>query len=290
MKSASMIGLAVASFTLAGMGCVGCTVDTPKSDNKVIKNIERGRFPHQLWGATLAKYNKAGFVDYEALSKDRADLDAYLNAISKTSPRNKPELFVDKDDQLAYWINAYNALIFQNVLRRLPGIKRVDESLLKFFMLDSFNLGGETFSLKGLEDEVVRAVYRDPRIHFALNCASFSCPRLPEEAFTGEKLDAQLDRETRKFVAEPRNVTIDEAGGKLILSKLFDPSWFQSDFTDFPTAQAVVEAGSAAEKVVAFINLYRAADAQIPAREGGWSLESRTYDWTLNSPAAAPLR
>ncbi|MCK7489905.1 MAG: DUF547 domain-containing protein [Anaerotruncus sp.] len=153
--------------------------------------------------------DEKGRVDYEALARDRAGLDAWLGRLVRQGPKSTPALFPQRNDKLAYYVNAYNALVFQGVLSRGPEKESVWKGGLvsgySFFVAMKVRLDGETWSLKALEDDLIRKDFADPRIHAALNCASIGCPRLPREAFVPEKLDAQLDAAMREFVDDERN-------------------------------------------------------------------------------------
>ncbi len=192
-------------------------------------------------------------MDYLGLSRNREELDRYLDSIRGTSPRSHAELFPDRNHELAYWINAYNAQVVAGVLDRGPEDKSVWSGGLisgyRFFVRRKVVLGGESVSLKKLEDDWIRAGYGDPRIHAALNCASRSCPRLPREPFVGRRLDDQLDAAMREFVADPRNVRLRD-DGRVELSKIFD--WFTSDFL------------AEAPDLVAYVNRYRPSEALLP--------------------------
>lgn len=218
-------------------------------------------FSHDDWTRVLQRFvDDRGRVDYDALSHDRALLDAYLERVAAVSPRSNPELFPDSDHELAYWINAYNALVFQGVLARGPERRSVWTGGLvsgyAFFVRMDVRLGGEAVSLKTLEDDWIRAVYHDPRVHAALNCASRSCPELPREAFVGPRLDEQLDLAMRRFVAEERNVRL-AGDGRVELSKIFD--WFAKDFLEFERSK-----DAARPSLVGYVNRYRAVEARLP--------------------------
>ena len=268
-------------FALLLVSSLGCKIHNgvPDSAHPKIKKLVAGKFPHELFDATLKKYNRGGYVDYASLSKDRALLDAYLAALSKINPQTHKELFPDRQHELAYWINAYNALIFQNVLTRSPfaGLHgKLSQST--FFAIEEFTLGGMELTLEDLEELVIRATYQDPRVHFALNCAALGCARLPEEAFVAEKLEDQLNRETRKFVLEERNVKIKVGRGQLLLTSIF--KWHGDEFS---TAPSVQNSGSdKSTRLIAWINKYRPKDRKIGKREGGWEIKFRDYDWSLN--------
>ena len=236
-----------------------------------------GPYSHAGWSSVLEKYvDERGRVDYLGLNRDRTGLDRYVEAIGRVSPKNSPGLFPTREDRLAYYINAYNALVFHGVLARGPEEDSVWSGLvsgLKFFGMRKFTVGGRVMTLKTLEDDLIREQFQDPRIHAALNCASIGCPRLPRHAFEPATLDADLDAAMAEFVAGERNVTVDEATRIVTLSKIFD--WFESDFVRFETESR----GRKGATAVDYINRYRAADEQIPA---GYRVKFRPYDKRIN--------
>ena len=142
-----------------------------------------------------------------------------------------------------------------------------------FFTKKEFVLGGQSMSLKRLEDDIVRARYEDPRIHAALNCASISCPRLPQVPFRGEGLDEQLEAAMLEFVGQESNCTVDSVKERVSLSKIFD--WFDSDFVDYEERKGNLEG-----TVVDYVNRYRAKGEQIPE---DYRLVFFAYDKGLNS-------
>jgi len=233
-------------------------------------------FSYDDWGKVLGKYvNEKGYVNYDALAKDRADLDRFVASIEKTSPKSDPKLFPTKNDQLAYWINAYNAQVFRKVLGRGPEQKSVwGGGLLgiAFFTEKDVVLGGETMSLKKLEDENVREAFQDPRVHAALNCASKGCPRLPKEPFLPETLDKQLDAAMTEFVGEARNVTVDDGAKTVTLSKIMD--WFAKDFKGYEKSH-----GNPDGNQLDYVNRYRGAKGKVP-RE--YKIKFFDYDKTIN--------
>jgi hypothetical protein len=235
------------------------------------------KFSYEDWGKVLGKYVDArGYVNYDALAVDRGDLDRFLAAIEKTSPRSNPELFPAKNDQLAYWLNAYNAQVFKGALARGPEKESVWKggifSGYSFFVGMDIVLGGEKLNLKKLEDKTVREGFKDPRVHAALNCASKGCPRLPQVAFDPEKLDEQLDDGMKGFVAEKRNVTIDDAAKTVTLSKIFD--WFSGDFVAYEKAH-----GDPDGSQIDYVNRYRGALPKVPK---GYAIKFLEYDKGVN--------
>jgi Protein of unknown function, DUF547 len=221
-------------------------------------------FPYAEWSALLAKYvDGKGRVDYNAI--DKAAFDKVFAAVAASSPKKTPDKYPSPSAQKAYYIDAYNVLVWKNVLTRLPKLKNVDSEKVSFFYFTKFLVGGDDINLYDLENKIIRPQFKDARVHFALNCASGGCPQLPRDAFTPEKVDEQLSREARKFCNEKRNVDFDPATKKVKLSHIFD--WYKDDFGKEPA------------KVIAWINNYRAADAKLPTDA---KIEYVDYDWTLN--------
>lgn len=238
----------------------------------------QARFSHAEWTAVLERFvDEKGRVDYETLSRDRAGLDAWLARLARQGPKSTPSLFPTRQDQLAYYVNAYNALVFQGVLSRGPEKESVWKGGLvsgySFFVSMKVRLDGETWSLKALEDDLIRKEFADPRIHAALNCASVGCPRLPREAFVPERLDAQLDAAMREFVEEERNVATDAGRKTVTLSKIFD--WFEKDFLSFERAS-----GNPDPRIVDYVNRHRASK---PKLDRSFRVRYFDYDKRINA-------
>ncbi|MEO8585138.1 MAG: DUF547 domain-containing protein [Acidobacteriota bacterium] len=249
----------------------------PPPDPPVEESSTSRSFSYSDWTPVLSTFvDDRGRVDYDALAKDRGALDRFLAAVAGTSPVSHPALFPTREEKLAYWINAYNAWVFRGVLARGPEKESVWRGGLvsgySFFVGMDIVLGGEKTNLKKLEDKTIRALFKDPRIHAALNCASRGCPRLPRKAFEAATLDAELDAAMREFVSEARNVSVDAAARTATLSKIFD--WFDGDFLAFEKAR-----GNADPKLLDYVNRYRAPDAQVPR---DFRVRFADYDKSLN--------
>jgi hypothetical protein len=236
------------------------------------------QFDHSPLDRVLKRYvDERGYVDYSGLKTNRADLDSYVEALGRTSPANAPDLFPDRASQLAYWINAYNAFVLQGVINRYP--KHDLTGLLsryKFFLRTKHLVGGRKMSLDEIENKILREQLREPRIHFAIVCASEGCPRLARDAYLPEKLEEQLDTQARRFINEERSVKIDNGRGRLLLSKIFD--WFKKDFTDpLPAGQ---------KNITVYLKRYLTAE-RLQALEQLRSprIEYIEYDWRINDQA-----
>ena len=219
-------------------------------------------FAHDEWSRVLSRFvDDRGLVDYEAMAHDRATFDRYIAAVETASPKSNLQLFPSRNHELAYYINAYNALVFKGVLARGPEQESVWKGGLvsgyKFFVSMKFTVGGERTSLKKLEDKVIRDGFQDPRVHAALNCASISCPRLPQRAFDPEHLDEELDAAMTEFVQSDRHVRVVQASRTVQLSKIFD--WFSKDFLSYEKRQ-----GNVSPSLIDYVNRYRGERSKIP--------------------------
>lgn len=274
----ALIAIMVTSMTTATPDAAPApTSKDPSAAMADTANTAKGSFSHADWETVLEKFvDEKGLVDYEALAEDRAVFDRYVQATESVSPKSKPGLFPTKNDQLAYYINAYNAQVFKGVLSRGPEDKTVWTPFgtgASFFSNMDITIGGKKTSLKELEDDVIRAEYKDPRIHAALNCASLGCPRLPREAFVPERLNEQLDREMRQFIAEARNTKVDSGSKSVKLSKIFD--WFSGDFLAYEKAQ-----GNANPSILDYVNRFRDEGKKIP---GSYKVSYFDYDKAINA-------
>ena len=217
-------------------------------------------FSHDDWTSVVERYvDEAGLVDYERLAGDRAALDRYLDEVHRISPLSHPERFPTRNDALAYYLNAYNALVFEGVLSRGPERKSVWRGLISgyaFFVRMKVTIGDEETNLRKLED-TIRKDFADPRVHAALNCASIGCPRLPRKAFDHRRLDEELAAAMREFVSDERHVRFDANSRTVHLSKIFD--WFKDDFLDHERLN-----GREKPRLVDYVNRYRLPEAAIP--------------------------
>lgn len=212
-------------------------------------------FDHASFNDLLQTYvSIEGNVDYTGIKTQRAALNNYIASLSDNMPADD----WSKEDKLAYWMNAYNALTIDLILRNYPieSIKDIknpwDQRLWK--------LGDKWYNLNQIEHDILRKM-DEPRIHFGIVCASFSCPKLQNKAYTATNLEAQLTTATREFLADEKRNSISE--DNLKISKIF--KWFSSDFTKNG-------------KLVDFINTYTDVEISSKAKKS-----FREYNWSLNN-------
>ena len=224
--------------------------------------------PGTAWRDVVSTYvDEVGRVDFKRLSNTPEKLHVYVNYISRISPRSHPEHFKTKDAALAYYLNSYNALSLYNILdagipESLGGLKKI-----KFFYFKKFVVGGEEMSLYAYENDIIRK-QEDERVHFALNCMSRGCPRLPRYPFPEDGLGTELDKQAKFFFGEERNLKIDPEKKRIYVSEIL--SFFTEDFLrKDPT-------------LIQYINRYRRE--KIPDE---YRVEFIPYDWTVNSQPVA---
>ena len=257
MKRAFLLSLVVAAGAVAAWRFWPAEPVLVKETDRELKPGDP--FPHEMWTKILKERCRDGLVDYAGLKKDRGAFDAYLGFLAKYSPQTHPDLFPRREDRLAYALNAYNAYVVLGVLEHLPVASVRD--IGGFFKKFEYPFGGKGFSLEAWETWI-RTEFRDPRIHFALNCASLGCPTLPSEAFNPDRLEEQLAREAKAFVKAERNVKVE--GGKVRLSSIF--KWYRGDFEK-----------AEAKGLAAYI---RSVGGDVPE---GAEIEFADYDWALNA-------
>ncbi len=239
MKNLVVVIRGVLIVILSQLMTACTTIPSLKETNKNSISYE---FTHEKFDQVLQRYvDNQGRVDYTALQKQADDLEAYYSLVAQYSPDSNPELFADKNARLAYWINAYNAAAIKIVLKYYP-ISSVGDVAIpaplffipgkwRFFVFHRPRFGNVVTNLYYLENNIIRKRFNEPRIHFAVNCASVGCPHLPRSAFTGASLNQQLDRETRKFFSQPQNFEINRKNKTILLSSILD--WYQDDFIDW---------------------------------------------------------
>jgi len=211
-------------------------------------------FNHNMFNELLKKHvSSQGHVNYLGFKKDANKLKNYITTLSNKTP-NKDW---NKEDKLAYWINAYNAMTIDLILRNYPvkSIKDIDKPWDKRF----WKLGNKWYNLNDIEHQILRKM-DEPRIHFAIVCASISCPKLHNEAYSASNLEEQLTKVTKVFLLDTNRNEISQ--NSLKLSKIFQ--WFAKDFK---------QNGS----IIDFISQYSDVEISSKAKKS-----FKTYNWDLN--------
>jgi hypothetical protein len=276
-------------LSLLGSNAAIAAVDESEalSDANRLVETQTKMVLHDEWNTLLNRHVKpinsghSSAIDYAATQQDRAILTGYLNQLSQITQAEFDAW--DKESQLAFLINAYNAWTVELILTKYPDIDSIKElgGLFSSPWDKSFiPLLGKTRSLNDIEHTLIRGSdrYNDPRIHFAVNCASIGCPALREEAYTGAKLELQLTEQTERFLADnSRNYA---KGDSLYLSSIF--KWYGDDFT---------KGFRNTHSIEAFLLLYSNSDKGVltltpaqrqAAEKQQLDIEFLDYDWSLN--------
>ena len=248
------------------------------------------------WDAFLKKHvNSEGLVDYETFHNNPDELIGIYAELAKFSPDSHPERFTSEEERFAYWLNAYNIAVVRGVCEHYP-IASVLEvkppspfSLIEkggFFVGQRFIIGSENVHLYRLENGIIRKRFPDPRLHFALNCASGGCPPLSRESFQATRLEEQLERQTRKFINSSQAYQIDKRNKQILLSRIFD--WYRKDFTQHLPTRENTEA-TVFDYIENYLEPHRLTAFQ-KARKQGYDEDWLDYDWSLNDsrPVTSP--
>lgn len=218
---------------------------------------------NQIYASLLKKYVVNQRVNYDGFKKEEKLFDEYLAILSHADVKS-----LSRDERFAFYINAYNAFTIKLILTKYPGINSIKE-IGGFFSgpwsKKFISLGGRTVSLDHIEHDILRPKFKDPRVHFAMNCAAKSCPPLLNEPYEGRTLETQLDNQAKKFINDKKKTFI--KGDTLFISKIF--KWFKGDFSNNP---------------LLFIKRYASEDLKEKLNSSGKNIKINylNYDWSLN--------
>ena len=219
-------------------------------------------FSHQLLGQVFSSHVKDGLVDYPAVQTDDR-FPAYLAQLD----RMDPTALETRQERLTFWINAYNAFAVKGIVDQYSPASLVGR--YRYFIGRKYRVGGSIINLYDLERQILIKQFQEPLIHFAIVCASTSCPRLQPWSYDPEQLNMQLDRVAREFINDPTRNRFDRTNKVASLSMIF--KWFEEDFT------------KAAGSVVAYITRY-VNDPELVQDliQSDYRIEYLEYDWSLN--------
>ncbi len=246
-----------------GLLIAGCA-SAPRS-YKPADPLPPDRTSHEVWDQIVRAHVRDGQVDYPAVQA-AGTLDGYLRDLNRIDPTKLPK----RQDQLAFWINAYNAFAVKGIL------DQYSPSTLwgryRYFIGRDYYVGGAAINLYDLEREVLIAQFHEPLMHFAIVCASASCPKLQSWAYRPDQLDRQLDQVAHAFVNDPTRNRFDRGQKTAFLSMIFN--WFEKDFAD--------AAGSVLSYVARYVD-----DPELAKEltQPGYRIEFLEYDWSLNGPS-----
>ncbi len=229
-------------------------INKPDIEAPPIKAETTKKVNHHAWHDLLQKYvSNKGHVNYKGLKNNRNALLNYITVLGKNTPND----LWTKADKLAYWINAYNAFTIDLILQNYP-VKSIKD-IKNPWKQRLWKLGSKWYNLEEIEHQILRKM-DEPRIHFAIVCASFSCPKLQNEAFTASNIESQLTLATTEFLNDSARNTISK--NSLELSKIFQ--WFAKDFKQNPS-------------LIDFLNQYSTIEISAKAKKS-----FKNYNWDLN--------
>lgn len=244
---------------------------------------------NDIYGQVLQFADSRGRVRYSDLKSDRASLDQFVSQLRRLG-RETYESW-PTPARIAFWINAYNALTLRAVIDHYP----IRSSFLASLRFPSnsirqipgvwdewtFEVMGRTLTLDGIEHGILRKQFTEPRIHMALVCAAVGCPPLRAEPYSGEDLDAQLEDQTRRFLADPTKFRVDRKDHIVLLSPIFE--WYGEDFVGrYTPASGFSHHDAQIAAVLNFIGLHVSPELRSYLAKGDYDVRYLGYDWSLN--------
>ena len=253
-------------------------------------------FDHSRWDTLVRAFVEENGVRYAELRGARTELDAYVSEIAGVGSDSFDSW--SRDERIAYLINAYNALVVLQVVeayplrRRLLNFKALFRPANSVWQVPGFfdgirhRVAGRDLTLDDIEHQWLRAELKEPRIHFALVCAAASCPPFRREAYSADRLDAQLDDQAAQFFNDTSKNAFDMEAREVRLSSIL--GWFGEDFVQFAPATGFRAQDAAQRGSLAFAARFLPAATAEWLRDGSYSVRHLEYDWTLND-AARPV-
>jgi len=234
------------------------------------------KITHGLWQAFLSSYlsddsRGSRTLDYQSVTKqDKQKLSDYINTLQSLDPRRYP-----KNEQLAYWVNLYNALVINLVLRHYPidSIKNIGDGLTGPWNIELATIAGKQVTLNQIEHGILRPLWQDNRIHYVINCASIGCPDLPPQPFSSVNINKQLNEAAIRFINQHKAVQL--ANNTLTLSSIYN--WFAVDF------------GSSDQNIIKHIKAYALPELKSELEHFSGTIEF-DYNWKLNSTKQVSIK
>lgn len=227
-----------------------------------VNPIPPAEFSHALFEQVLKARVQDGIVDYPGIQTE-GQFTAYLEQLERVAP----DTFAGRNERLAFWINAYNAFAIKGILDDYSPMTAVGR--YRYFIGRDYRVGGATINLYDLERQILIKQFQEPLIHFAIVCASSSCPKLQPWTYEPDQLERQLNRAARAFINDPTRNRFDRTNKVASLSMIF--KWFEDDFT------------KAAGSVLSYVTRY-VTDPELvqDLMQSEYRIEYLDYDWTLN--------
>jgi hypothetical protein len=247
-------------------------------------------FSYDDYAAVLEKYvDDTGMVNYKRLKTKPEKLEAFITIMGALDPNSYDKW--DDEGKIAFWLNAYNALTLKAIIDNYPikpsffrskiypknSIRQIPGVWDKM----TFNVMGKGYALENIEHKILRKEFSEPRIHMAMVCAAMGCPILRNEPYAADKLDAQLDDQTRHFLGNPEKFKIDRRENKIYLSPILN--WFAKDFLNkYSSPEAIPGQSKKNSAVLNFLTGYLSENDSEYLRSGKFKIKYLKYDWSLN--------
>lgn len=281
------IGIVLTLCVLAMGGIIACSASNSSTVQAPKVQVPEGPFTHERFNEVLVAFvDDAGMVDYKGLQANRESLDQYVAHMGVVTQSTYDGWSEQK--QIAFWINAYNAITLQAIINHYP-IKPGNVLNRSLYPENSIRqisgvwdklettVLGKPMTLNAIEHEVLRVDFKEPRLHVAIVCASIGCPPLRNEAFVAEKLEEQLVDQSKDFVNHPQNLKIDTAKKTIYVSSILD--WFGEDFEGSYSLDGRSGEESA---ILGYLHTYASDEQKAALSDNTYSVDFQDYDWKLN--------
>ena len=267
--------IALILTTVTGLG-----VKAPhQSDRVYAQNVASNKsLSYQPYDQILKTYIKGLRVDYQSLQSNRSQLDSFNTALGNVN--NATYNSWSEQDKIAFLINAYNSFTLESIIDQTP-IKKSIRDIPGVWKRRKFKVAGQLKTLDNIEHDILRKQFNEPRIHMALVCAAKSCPPLRKEAYTGKKLNTQLDDQTRRFLASPHGFKIDRSAKRVYLSSIF--KWFGEDWLKTYSVDGKFAGNAKQRAVLNFVSKYLNQSDRDFLIKGDYKISYLRYDWSLNN-------
>ncbi|ESA36787.1 putative conserved secreted protein [Leptolyngbya sp. Heron Island J] len=265
------------SIGLAGCSTAAVTTSSNGSSEQIAIASAEG-VDYSIYDDVLSTYvDDSGWVNYADLQASRQQLDTFNNGLASVDDATLGGW--SEEEQIAFWINAYNSLTLKSIIDQTP-IKPSIKDITGVWRLRKHPINETEKTLNNIEHDVLRVDFDEPRLHAAIVCAAISCPPLRNEAFNGENLDAQLDEQVVQWLARPDGLKIDKEAGEVKVSKIF--SWFGGDWIPSYGVESGFTGSKEEQAVLNFISEYVSEEDRAYLEAGEYKLSYFNYDWSLN--------
>jgi hypothetical protein len=268
-------------FLIAAIALLSSCANNPplaQTNNPPKQMAAAAPLSYESYGTILRTYvNDKGLVDYPALQANQQPLKDFVKQLGATSPSTYAAW--GEPEKIAFLINAYNAITLESIIDQKP-LKKSIKDIFGVWKINQHTVLGESKTLDDIEHQMLRKQFQEPRIHSALVCAAVSCPTLRQEPYIGEKLDAQLNDQAKKWLSSSYGLQIDRTQNRVSVSSIFD--WFGDDWQKQYGVEGKFTGNAKARAFLNFISRYVSPEEGSYLAQGNYKLSYLKYDWSLN--------